>query len=176
MRTTEIRIAGSGGQGVVLAGQILGRAAVSDGLNAVQTQTYGAEARGSLAKSEIIISSGKIGFPIVRRCDFLMAMNQEAADRNAKDLKESGIFLVNTSMVKSLPGVQTRSVKIAATEIAVKIAGSQLYGNMVMLGAFIQVTSVVTPESVKKAVLVALRGKAEASNLSAFEAGLATAC
>ncbi len=74
-----MRISGLGGQGVVLAGQILGRAAVYDGKNVVQTQSYGAEARGSTAKSEIIISDGKIGFPMVRKCDVLVAMNQEAA-------------------------------------------------------------------------------------------------
>jgi 2-oxoglutarate ferredoxin oxidoreductase subunit gamma len=72
---TEIRIAGSGGQGVVLAAQILGNAAVLDDKNAVQTQAYGAEARGSLCRGEVIISDGKIHFPSVRESDILVAMN-----------------------------------------------------------------------------------------------------
>jgi 2-oxoglutarate ferredoxin oxidoreductase subunit gamma len=84
MRRTELRICGFGGQGVVLAGQVLGRAAVYDGWNVVQTQSYGAEARGTTAKSEVIISNSRIGFPAVRRCDILVAMDQEALDVNIK--------------------------------------------------------------------------------------------
>ena len=83
---TEIRIGGSGGQGVVLAAQILGKAAVLDGRNVLQTQSYGAEARGSLAKSEVIISDSKIGFPAVRKCDILVAMNQESLNVLVGDL------------------------------------------------------------------------------------------
>ncbi|MGD8546126.1 MAG: 2-oxoacid:acceptor oxidoreductase family protein, partial [Candidatus Bathyarchaeota archaeon] len=78
LNRTEIRISGLGGQGVVLAGQILGRAAVLSGKNAVQTQIYGAEARGSAAKSEVIISDGKIGYPYVRKCDILVTMSRIA--------------------------------------------------------------------------------------------------
>jgi len=80
MTRIEVRICGLGGQGVVLAGQILGRAAVFDGKNVVQTQSYGSEARGSAAKSEIIISDEKIGYPMVRKCDILVAMSQSALD------------------------------------------------------------------------------------------------
>ena len=90
---TEIRIGGSGGQGVVLAAQILGKAAILDGKNALQTQAYGAEARGSLSKSEVIVSDGKIGFPAVRRPDILIAMNQEALDKLLKDLKDDGTLI-----------------------------------------------------------------------------------
>ncbi|MCK5631177.1 2-oxoacid:acceptor oxidoreductase family protein, partial [Candidatus Bathyarchaeota archaeon] len=80
MNRTEVRICGLGGQGVVLAGQILGRAAVYMGKNVVQTQSYGAEARGSTAKSEVIISNDRISFPKVRRCDLMIAMSQPALD------------------------------------------------------------------------------------------------
>ncbi|RLI42851.1 2-oxoacid:ferredoxin oxidoreductase subunit gamma, partial [Candidatus Bathyarchaeota archaeon] len=104
----EVRISGLGGQGVILAGQILGRAAVHDGKNAVQTQSYGAEARGSAAKSEVIISDDKIGFPVVRKCDILVAMSQEAVEKNVKDLKEDGILVVDSLMVKNVPKVKAR--------------------------------------------------------------------
>jgi len=87
-RRVEIRISGLGGQGVVLMGEILGRAAVYDGKHAVQTQSYGAEARGSAARSEVIISDEKIGFPKVRKCDVLVAMSQSALDKHLKDLRE----------------------------------------------------------------------------------------
>lgn len=92
MKKIEIRIGGRGGQGVVLAGQILGRAAVYDGKNSVQTQSYGAEARGSATKSEVIIFDSKIHFPFVRKCDLLIAMDQRAVKENIKDLKENGML------------------------------------------------------------------------------------
>ena len=90
---TEIRITGSGGQGVVLAAQILGNAAVLDGKNAVQTQAYGSEARGSLSRGEIIISEGKIHFPSVRESDILIAMNQESLNVFIKRIKETGLLI-----------------------------------------------------------------------------------
>ena len=99
----EIRIAGLGGQGVVLAGQILGKAAVYQGFNAVQTQSYGAEARGSAAKSEVIISDKHVWYPYVRKCDVLVALSQEALDKYLKDLKKDGILIVDSIHVKELP-------------------------------------------------------------------------
>src|SRR3989337_2241031 len=114
-KRTEIRIAGLGGQGVVMTGHILGKAAVYDGLQVVQTQSYGAEARGSAAKSEVIISDQKIGFPAVRKSDVLVAMSQTALDKHLKDLKEDGVLIVDTSIVKQLPHVNAKIVKVEAT-------------------------------------------------------------
>ena len=129
---------------MVLAGQILGKAAVIDGKNAVQTQTYGAEARGSATKSEVIISDDKIGFPLVRKCDILIAMNQEAVDKNIADLKENGTMLVDSSNVTSMPETKATVVRIPATQIAEKSCGEKLYANMVMLGALTKATKVVS--------------------------------
>jgi len=94
-KVLEVRISGLGGQGVVLAGVILGRAVVYDGKYAVQTQSYGAEARGSAAKSELLISDARISFPKVRRCDILVAMSQSALDKHLKDLRATGTLLVD---------------------------------------------------------------------------------
>ena len=99
---TEIRIGGSGGQGVVLAAQILGKAAVLEGKNVLQTQAYGSEARGSPAKSEVIISDGKIYFPAVRKCDILVSLNQEALNALLKDLKETGALIVDSTNVETV--------------------------------------------------------------------------
>jgi len=148
----EIRISGLGGQGVILAGQILGQAAVYDGKNAVQTQSYGAEARGSAAKSEVIISDGKIGFPAVRKCDVLIAMNQEALDRNLKDLKDNGILLIDSTNVKNIPRTKAKVLKIPATEYAEKTFGSSIYANMIMLGALTKATKIINEESMEKAI------------------------
>jgi len=167
----EIRIAGFGGQGVVLAGQILGKAAVTDGKNAVQTQTYGAEARGSAAKSEVIISNDKIGFPLVRKCDILVAMNQEAVDKNTKDLKENGILIVDSSNVTSAPETKVTVIKVPATQLAQAFRGEKLYANIVMLGALIRATRIINERSMRKAIDSSVPNKAAASNLLAFERG-----
>jgi len=171
LKKIEIRISGLGGQGVVLAGQILGRAAIYDGKNAVQTQSYGAEARGSMAKSEVIISDDKIGFPIVRKCDILVAMNQEAVEKNVKDLKEDGMLLVDSGRVKNVPKTYARIFKVPATETAENFCGGKLYANLVMLGALIEITKVVSEGSVESAIRDSVAEKAVVINFQAFKKG-----
>ncbi|MGB9740961.1 MAG: 2-oxoacid:acceptor oxidoreductase family protein [Candidatus Bathyarchaeia archaeon] len=152
MTKTEIRICGLGGQGVILAGQILGKAAIYDGKNAVQTQGYGAEARGSAAKSEVIMSEDKIGFPFVRKCDVLIIMNQEAVEKNTVDLKQNGVLLVDSSTVKEIPKIKAKVIKVPATENAEKLFGAKIYANMIMLGALIEATCMVSEKAVEKAI------------------------
>lgn len=167
----EIRISGLGGQGVVLAGQILGRAAVYDGKNAVQTQSYGAEARGTTAKSEVIISHGKISFPAVRKCDTLIVMNQEAAEKNVKDLKEDGILLIDSSNVKKTPKINAKIFKIPATETAESSFGQKVYANMIMLGALTKIINIVSEESMEKAIRDTALGKSISANIKAYKRG-----
>lgn len=172
MKKIEIRISGLGGQGVVLAGQILGRAVVYHGKNAVQTQSYGAEARGSAAKSEVIISDGKIGFPMVRKCDILVAMSQEAVEKNIKDLKGDGILLIDSSTVKKAPETKARIFKIPATEIAEKMLKAKIYANMVMLGALTSITKIANEKSFTRAIKETVSTKAVNMNLHAYQKGL----
>ena len=167
-----MRISGLGGQGVVLAGQILGKAAAYNGKNVVQTQSYGAEARGSAAKSEVIISDGKIGFPIVRKCDILIAMSQEAVEKNIKDLKEDGILLVDNSTVKKIPETKTRIFKIPATEIAEKMFKTKIYANMIMLGALTSITKVTNEKSFTRAIKETVSKEIVNTNLNAYRKGL----
>ncbi len=171
----EIRISGLGGQGVVLAGQILGRAAVHDGKNVVQTQSYGAEARGSAAKSEVIISESKISFPSVRKCDILIAMSQTAVDEHLKDLKENGVLIVDSSMVQKIPETIARSFKIKASETAEKTLGAKIHANMVMLGALIKITKIVSMKALAKAIKETVSAKTVELNLHAYNEGLALA-
>lgn len=173
MTRTEIRIAGLGGQGVVLAGQILGRAAAYDGKSVVQTQSYGAEARGSAAKSEIIISDTKIGFPLVRRCDILVALNQEAADKHIKDLKEDGTLLIDSSVAEEVPDTKARVLRIRATEAAEKALGAKVYTNIIVLGALIKLEEIVSEESMIKAIKEAVPSNMIEKNLDAFRKGQA---
>lgn len=171
MKKVEVRISGLGGQGVVLAGQILGRAAIYDGKNVVQTQSYGAEARGSIAKSEVMISDDKIGFPMIRRCDILVAMNQEALDRHLKDLKEDGVLIVDSTYVKKIPETKAKISKIPATEHAEKTFGGKIYANMLMLGALMKVTGVVSEKAMKKAIQDAVTKNIATINKEAYEKG-----
>lgn len=167
----EIRISGLGGQGVVLAGQVLGKAAVYSGKNAVQTQSYGAEARGSAAKSEVIISDGKIGFPMVRKCDILIAMSREAVEKNVKTLKEGGLLLIDSTTVRSVPKIKARIFKIPATETSKKVFGEKLYANMIMLGALIKIAMIVNEESMEKVISDTFPENFVSINIEAYKKG-----
>lgn len=172
-RRIEIRICGLGGQGVVLAGQILGKAAVHDGLNVVQTQSYGAEARGSAAKSEVIISDTKIGYPLIRRCDVLVAMSQKSLDMYVKDLKADGTLIVDKGLVERTPeGLKAKVFRVAATKTAENEFKSRLYANVVMLGALAKVTQLVSVVSLEKAVAESFPEKMREVNIDAFRKGL----
>lgn len=168
-----MRISGLGGQGVVLAGQILGRAAVIDGKNVVQTQSYGAEARGSVAKSEVIISDQKIGFPMIRKCDILVAMSQTALDKHIKDLRENAILLVDEDLVTQIPEVKAQICKIPTTRTAETELKSKLYANVVMLGALTKKTKLVSKEAMEKAIRTTIKKKMARTNLKALEIGFA---
>jgi len=170
-KRVEVRICGLGGQGVVLAGEILGRAAVYERKHAVQTQSYGAEARGSAAKSEVIISDETIGFPIVRKCDILVAMSQSALDKNLKDLKENGILLVDRDLVQQVPSVKANVFKIPATKTSETELNSSIYANVVMLGALTTITGIVSKEAVEKAIIDSVSEEAKEDNLNGLKKG-----
>ena len=167
----EIRIAGLGGQGVVLAGHILGKAAAYDGLQVVQTQSYGAEARGSAAKSEVIISDGKIGFPMVRNCDVLVAMSQTALEKNLKEVKQDGILLIDPDTVKTMPETKAKVFKISATETAESRLKSKMYANIIMLGTLVKITSLVKTTAIEKAIEDSVPGNLKRGNIEAFKIG-----
>lgn len=167
---TEIRIAGLGGQGVVLAGHILGKAAAYDGKKTVQTQSYGAEARGSMAKSEVIISDQEIGFPMITGCDILVAMNQEALDKHLKDLKEEGTLIIDDTNVKQ-PEKKVKLFEIPATESAERIFGTKVCANMLMLGALAKVTKVVSDESMERAIDDTVEEKTASMDVQAYRKG-----
>lgn len=171
-KQTEVRIAGLGGQGVVLAGKILGRAAVYQGKRVVQTQSYGAEARGSAAKSEVIIADERIGFPIVRKCDILVVMSQNALEKYLKDLKEDGTLLVDESMVKEVPTIKARVFKVPATKMAENKLKLRICANVIMLGALIKATSIISQKAVEKAITQSVPKEAQKVNIQGFRIGL----
>jgi 2-oxoglutarate ferredoxin oxidoreductase subunit gamma len=171
LKRVEVRISGLGGQGVVLAGQILGRAAVYDGKNAVQTQSYGAEARGGMAKSEVVISDESVGFPAVRKCDVLIAMNQESLDKYLKDLKEDGLLMVDSLYVKQIPEVKAKTLKVSSTETAEKTFGTKMYANILMLGALTKTAKLIKESAMEKAIEDTVAKKDVEMNKQAYRKG-----
>jgi len=149
----EIRIAGTGGMGVVLAGVIVGHSAVVyGGLNAVQSQSYGSEARGTAAKSEVIIGEGDIHFPKVRKSDFFVVMSQSALDKYIDDAKPGSLIIVDPDLVDTT-GLEDKYelVEIPAMKTADDL-GVRLASNMVMLGALIKKSGLFPLEALENGV------------------------
>jgi 2-oxoglutarate ferredoxin oxidoreductase subunit gamma len=172
----EIRLSGSGGQGLVLAGIILAEGAVMfDGKNAVQSQSYGPEARGGSSKSEVIIADGEIDFPKAQAVDLLLALTQEAADKYAHDMKPGGTVVVDTDLVTAPPAGEFRVVSLPVTRIARDDVGKAFVANIVALGALVALTGVISREAITQAVLRRVPKGTEALNTKALAAGFAAA-
>ena len=169
---TQVRIAGFGGQGIVLAGKILGQAAaIHEGANAVMTQSYGPEARGGACSADVIASAARIHYPRVTRPDILVLMSEEAARTYGPKAAEDATVLVNEDLVKTVPeGAGLRVFKIPATKIAESL-GRRIMANIVMLGFVSAVTGVVSREAMREAVLQNIPPGTEKMNLAAFDAG-----
>lgn len=171
----EVRLSGSGGQGIILAGIILAEAGIIDGKNVLQTQSYGPEARGGASKAEVIIGEEDIDYPKVISPDIVLAMTQESANKYATTLKESGIILVDSTYVTNLPSYKN-IYQIPITKIAKNEVGREIVSNMVALGALVGLTGVVTYEALQKAVLARIPKGTEELNKKAlnlgYEAGL----
>ncbi|UCE09090.1 MAG: 2-oxoacid:acceptor oxidoreductase family protein [Candidatus Thorarchaeota archaeon] len=168
----EIRIGGSGGMGVVLAGVILGHAAVVHaGLNAVQSQSYGPEARGTAAKSEVIISDEPIRFPKVRDSDYLIAMNQDAFNKYLERARDGSTVIVDPDLVtvgKDQKEYDFIPVPAMATADGL---GLRLVSNMVMLGALTAKAGMFSIQAVEKAIADIVPSKFQELDIKAVRAG-----
>jgi 2-oxoglutarate ferredoxin oxidoreductase subunit gamma len=153
---TEIRIAGFGGQGVILAGIVLGHAvAVHEGKKAVQTQSYGAETRGGAAKAEVVVSEEKIDYPKVISADITITMSQESFERYGATTRPGSALFVDADLVTSGSGSSSSGgtvYRVPATKIAADQFKKTLAANMVMLGAVAAVTKIVRLESLKMSI------------------------
>jgi len=171
---TEIRLAGEGGQGMILAGIILAEAAaIYDGKNAVQTQSYGPEARGGASKAEVVIGSGEIDYPKVIRADVLLAMSQEACDKYYAQIKKDGLLIVDEDKVGRVP--TSHAIKVPIMRLAVEATGKTITANVVALGVLVGLTQVVARQSVEQAVVARAPRGTEEMNRAALAAGLAAA-
>ena len=171
--TAEIRIGGFGGQGVILAGMIIGRAAsIFDGKNVTLTQSFGPEARGSACSVQLIVSPEPILYPYLTRSDILVVMSQEAFTRFSPDLKAGGLLLYEQDLIKLGKEISpdVRTFGIPATRLAEEL-GRKLVLNLVMVGFVTAMTSLATADSVRKAVQDSVPKGTEKLNLAAFEKG-----
>jgi 2-oxoglutarate ferredoxin oxidoreductase subunit gamma len=169
----EIRLAGSGGQGLILAGIILAEAAgVYDGKFVCQTQSYGPEARGGASKAEVVISDAPIDYPKAIQPDVLLALNQKSLEAYSADLKPGGLLLVDADLVKEAPA--GRVLALPFTRIAREL-GRAMAANIVALGALAQLTGAVSLDSLTAAVLARVPKGTEDLNRQALAAGVAAA-
>jgi len=168
----DVRLSGSGGQGLILAGKILAEAAaIYDERNAVQTQSYGPEARGGLSKAEVVIKDGEIDYPKAMDLDLLLSLTQESSSKYSCDLKDGGIMIVDSDLVKDPPEGNFRLYSTPITAIAAKKIGKVVVTNIVALGIISKISGVVTEESMRKAILARVPRGTEEINMRAFDEG-----
>jgi 2-oxoglutarate ferredoxin oxidoreductase subunit gamma len=172
MARTELTIAGVGGQGSILAGVILGSAAVTyDGKYAVQTQAYSSELRGGFAAAWVIISDDPVIFPRVTRPDILIAQAQDSITRFTHVLKPDGVLILDSDMVPTPPEKIRRVFPVPATSVARNRLKAPVTANMVMLGALCKVTGIVGRDALRRAIAeTAPKGKSQL-NQDAFDLG-----
>jgi len=169
----EVRLSGFGGQGIVLAGNILGKAIVlHEGRNAVFTQSYGPEARGGACSADLVLSDQEIHYPKVLRPDVLVLMSEEARTSNAALIGPDTLVLYDEDLVRGseLAGKSPRLFGIPATRFAEGL-GRKMVANIVMLGFLAAVTRIVGRDFLKKAILASVPQGTEELNGSAFEKG-----
>ncbi|MCL5966626.1 MAG: 2-oxoacid:acceptor oxidoreductase family protein [Deltaproteobacteria bacterium] len=168
----EIRFSGSGGQGLILAGVIFAEAAtIYEGINAVQSQSYGPEARGGASKSEVIISDRAIDFPKAQAIDLQLSLTQESCTKYYKDLKQTGTLLVDEDFVREIPRGLFKVVKLPIIRTASEEIGKAFVANIVALGAITALTGKVSIEAVEKAVMSRVPKGTEDLNRKALMAG-----
>ena len=172
MQLTEIRVAGFGGQGVILSAIVLGKAAsIYQHAFATMTQNFGPEARGGACSAQLIVSDSPVLYPYVTHPDILVVMSQEAYVRFSPELKDGGILIVEQDMVRvsDLPG-SVKVYSVPATRMAEEL-GKRMVLNSVMVGFFTAVTGLLEPDAVRSAVADSVPPSFRELNLKAFEKG-----
>lgn len=172
LQLTELRIAGFGGQGVILSAIIIGKAAsIYEGAYATMTQNFGPEARGGACSAQLLLSDKPILYPYVTQPDIMVVMSQEAYARFVPELKEGGTLIVEQDLVRvtDLPR-QTKVYSCPGTRLAEEL-GKRMVSNSVMVGFFTAVTGLLNADAVRKAIADSVPSNFRDLNLSAFEKG-----
>jgi 2-oxoglutarate ferredoxin oxidoreductase subunit gamma len=172
MAKTEIRVTGFGGQGVILLGYLIGKAAaINAKKHATLNQSFGPEARGSSCSAQVIVSDERILYPYLTKPDILISMSQEAYTKFEPELKNNGLLLVDEDLVKDAKARdKIKLYKVPATRIAEEL-GRKIVLNIVMLGFFTAISSAIDKEAVRKTVETSVPKGTEELNLLAFDKG-----
>jgi len=168
----EIRLSGSGGQGLVLASTVLAEAAVATGREVVQTQTYGPEARGGASCAEVILSDEEIDFPELVSPDITVCLSQEAFDTFAAVTRDGGLVLYDEQLVVAQPMQGVRLVGVPLTNLAQQAAGTPLAANIVALGVLERMAAPVPAEALLESLRRRLPERLLQANLAALRVGL----
>jgi len=170
----DIRLSGSGGQGLILMGIILAEAiGIYDGKYVAQTQSYGPEARGGSSKAEVVVSDQEIDYPKALKLDLLLAMNQKSCDDYYMDLKPKGILVVDSTFVNQVP--IPRAYQIPFTRIARDKFKREMVANIIALGAISKLTPIVSARAIEAAILARVPKGTEKLNRDALRAGISSA-
>ncbi len=172
MRVTEIRIAGFGGQGVILSAVVLGKAAsIYENGFATMTQNFGPEARGGACSAQVVVSDSPVLYPYTTRPDIMVVMSQEAYNRFAHELKPGGTLIIEEDLVRvSNVNLDKKIFSIPATRFAEEL-GKRMVLNSVMVGFFASVTKLLHADAVRKAVADSVPASFRELNLKAFDKG-----
>lgn len=173
MSRTEIRVSGFGGQGIILSGYIIGKAAaIFDKKNATMTQAYGPESRGGSCASQVVIAEQEIDDPEVSKPDVLMAMSQEAYTTFTKNLDRQCVVLIDEDLVQPDPERQSRNqtFSVPAMRLAEEM-GKKVVANIIMLGFFTGKTGIITREAMEQAILSSVPPRFADLNKQAFQRG-----
>lgn len=174
MMKREIRLCGSGGQGLILAGIIIAEASIAEGLNSLQSQSYGPEARGGASKAEVIISDHEIYFPKVRNPDLLLSLSQKSFDKYGNEFSKNAIIVVDDHIHVAEEGryrKETGFHRLPILDTAAKSIGKSMVANIVALGALSRLIPEIHRDKMLKAILDRVPMGTEHLNVLAFEAG-----
>ncbi|MCS7126370.1 MAG: 2-oxoacid:acceptor oxidoreductase family protein [Aigarchaeota archaeon] len=166
----DIRWAGFGGQGVIRAGEILGRAAVKQGLDSAMRPMYGPEKTGGWSRADVVISDEPIIFPLIVKPDILIAMSQDGMNRDGASLRKGGFLLIDGELVKEIKSSPSKIYSVEATSIADSL-GRRIVANIVMLGAFAKAFNIVDPEILLQTIVESFPRAVEL-NKTAFRLGM----
>jgi 2-oxoglutarate ferredoxin oxidoreductase subunit gamma len=172
-KITQVRLSGYGGQGIVLAGLLLGQAGSIDGKHVAGSSSYGVQARGSGCKSEVVFSDRSVDFPHLTIADILVVMSQRAYDDFYSDIKaDSGLIFYDQGQVVPKEDLRVKQIGIPATEYAIKKLRNVQVAVIILLGALLENTDIVTVQGMQKAIHTHVGKRFLSINLKALSIGI----
>lgn len=172
MKRLEFSFSGTGGQGVILLGVIMAETAINEGLNALQSQCYGPEARGGASRCEVIISDNEIYFPKVQSPDYVLCLSQAAADKYAVNLKEDAVLILDDRIELKEESGTNNIYHLPILDTARNEIGKEITANIVSLGILLETTKLFSKEAMITSVLNRVPKGTETINTAAVEAGI----